>query len=438
MRTPLGQRRLVVSLLVVLSGVLGLPRQSPAHVTEFSCAAGDVACLIDAINQANASGEANTITLEAGTYTLTAVDNTTDGANGLPSMTSLLTIRGAGVDTTIIEPDASAPPFRLVHVAATGTLTLEGLTLRGGGGSEVQAVDQGGGIFNRGTVTLTHSALTDTRARFNGAGLFNQNGTVAVANSQIARNALTFIGEGGGLDNQSGTVTIAASLVVNNSVSSGGGIHNNGGTLTLTQTTLAHNGAGSLVSLSGTVLLTDSTVADNASVGFQAGGIDNNGTLLLMNSTLAGNFGLSTGGLGSFLRTGTAIVTNTTVADNQTESGAGGILAGASTVLVNTILTRNTPVDCGGPVTSLGTNLVGNPTGCTITLLPTDLTGDPGLGDYTDDGTPGNGHFPLLPGSAAIDAGNDAFCPPTDQLDQPRVGRCDIGAIEFPGEGNHQ
>jgi len=44
---------------------------------------------------------------------------------------------------------------------------------------------------------------------------------------------------------------------------------------------------------------------------------------------------------------------------------------------------------------------------------------------------PGHGHFPLLEGSPAIDAGNDAFCPSTDQLGQPRVGVCDIGAIEF-------
>jgi hypothetical protein len=108
-----------------------------------------------------------------------------------------------------------------------------------------------------------------------------------------------------------------------------------------------------------------------------------------------------------------------------------------------TILARNTQdagigPDCFGAVTSLGTNLIGDPTGCTITLRASDLTGDPGLGAFTDNGTPGNGHFPLRRGSPAIDAGNDAFCPPTDQLGRrrvniPRVGTsiCDIGAIEF-------
>src|SRR5262249_59436703 len=57
--------------------------------------------------------------------------------------------------------------------------------------------------------------------------------------------------------------------------------------------------------------------------------------------------------------------------------------------------------------------------------------GAPCLAAFTDDGPPGHGHFPLLPISPAIDAGNDVACPPTDQLGQPRVGICDIGAIEF-------
>jgi hypothetical protein len=119
--------------------------------------------------------------------------------------------------------------------------------------------------------------------------------------------------------------------------------------------------------------------------------------------------------------------------------------------LRNTILAQNTvpPTgtgpDCvttsGGPAgpgraTSQGHNLIGDPSGCSISLAASDLTGDPGVGDFVDDGTPGRGHFPLLPASRAIEAGDDANCPPTDQLGQPRVGRCDIGAVEFqPSEG---
>ena len=57
--------------------------------------------------------------------------------------------------------------------------------------------------------------------------------------------------------------------------------------------------------------------------------------------------------------------------------------------------------------------------------------GDPGLGAYTDNGLSGQGYIPLLPTSWAIDAGDPAACPATDQLGQLRVIPCDIGATEF-------
>jgi hypothetical protein len=92
-------------------GVLALVSlASRTQAADFAHAAGDVTCLINAITTANANGEANTITVEAGTYTLMAVDNITDGPNGLPSMTGVVTIHGAGADTTILERDARAPP----------------------------------------------------------------------------------------------------------------------------------------------------------------------------------------------------------------------------------------------------------------------------------------------------------------------------------------
>jgi hypothetical protein len=87
--------------------------------------------------------------------------------------------------------------------------------------------------------------------------------------------------------------------------------------------------------------------------------------------------------------------------------------------------------DCDGPVTSLGNNLFGELGDCAITLQLGDLTGDSGLDVFTDDGTPGNGHFPLLGASPAIDAGNDAVCPRKDQIGQSRRGPCDIGSIAF-------
>src|SRR5262249_23723696 len=107
----------------------------------FSCTAGDVHCLITAINKANANGRLhNTIALEAGTYTLTNIDNDTDGPNGLPSITSNLTISGAGAFATEITRTPAGLNFlffRLILVSAIGKLTLQGLTLSGGFSSDM-------------------------------------------------------------------------------------------------------------------------------------------------------------------------------------------------------------------------------------------------------------------------------------------------------------
>jgi hypothetical protein len=50
-------------------GLLALVSLAPlSQAADFTCTAGDVACLIKAINQANSTGEADTITLAVGTY----------------------------------------------------------------------------------------------------------------------------------------------------------------------------------------------------------------------------------------------------------------------------------------------------------------------------------------------------------------------------------
>ena len=110
------------------------------QAAEFFCSSGDVTCLIAAINDANQNGEENTINLETGDYTLTAVNNQTIApvgnlfpiGNGLPVITSVMTLTGAGANQTVIARDSNAPGFRIVFVAGTGALTLDGLTISGG------------------------------------------------------------------------------------------------------------------------------------------------------------------------------------------------------------------------------------------------------------------------------------------------------------------
>ena len=176
----------------------------------------------------------------------------------------------------------------------------------------------------------------------------------------------------------------------------------------------------------GVMEIKNTTVANNSARIFDGGGVANGGTLKIINSTITGNVALS-----AFL---------------NFSLGRGGGIANFAAVLelqntivaLNTVLNPNAGPDCSGTITSLGKNIIGDLTGCDITLAAGDLVTDPGLGNFADDGTPAGGHFPLLANSPAIDRGNDDVCSAdpvlsTDQLGHSRVGPCDIGAVEFEG-----
>ncbi len=89
--------------------------------------------LREAINQANANPGADTISLPAGmTITITTRDSQNDyGFNGLPSITSQITIEGNGA-TIARGSAAGTPSFRLFHVAPGGNLTLRNVVLSNG------------------------------------------------------------------------------------------------------------------------------------------------------------------------------------------------------------------------------------------------------------------------------------------------------------------
>ena len=399
--------RVVVAGLVVM---LGLARPCAAAVVE--CASADVACLIAAINTANANGGANTIRLQPGTYTLRAPDNDTDGANGLPSITSPLTIVGAGAGHTIIEREATAPEFRLLHVAQTGLLKLEGLTARGGrlGG---QFFFGGAGLLNRGTAIISQSALTDSADRESGGG-------------------------GGGGIASFGRLVIAGSTISNNnSGGPGGGVLSRAG-LTVVNSTISGNTGnvgGGLYIGEGMAIIIGSTIADNLATDGNGGGLfSTSAAVAIINSTLAGNrTGVAGTGGGLAVSGGGGIIVNATIANNSTLGGGDALFASSALALYNTIVSGPPALGepaCLGRATSLGNNLFTDPS-CAVALLPDDLTGDPRLGDFTDDGTPGHGFLPLLRRSPAINAGDDAACLPTDQRGRRRAGKsCDIGAIE--------
>lgn len=480
---------------VIIFIIFALFVPDPLSAEVFNIPSGNINALINAIDEANSNGEDDTIKLKPGIYTLTAIDNNTDGANGLPSITSKIRIANglpsftrkirinvAGANATIIERDQNAPPFRIFHVAPTGTLTVDGIAIRGG---FIECCDIGGGIFNNGQLTITNSIISDNVAVFEGGGIagdgaiiitnstisFNSaqdgggifsNGPVTITNSDISENSAEGFGGGiwgggplaifdstiahntieafgGGI--AGGEVNIINSKIIGNSSGfRGGGISFFSGTnrtSTITNTTISNNsadgGAAIANSSESTVIITNSTVSDNSSVFAIAGITNTEGIVNIINSTVANNngFGIETSG-------GMVSIINSTVANNEF-----GIVNSAAEELFgivemqNTILALNHGGNCFGPVTSLGNNLTTDiPRFCDFANAPNDIFGDPGLRDFTDDGTPGNGHFPLLLSSQAIDAGNNDVCLDdpilaTDQIGNPRFGICDIGSIEF-------
>ena len=197
------------------------PTNTPIIVT---C---DVTDLINAINTANDSGGADTINLATGcTYTLTDGPFSANGDNGLPSITSQITINGHGA-TIERSSEGGTPQFRIFHVASGGDLTLTNITIANGDGS-----DAGGGIYNRGALNISHSTLSGNTAS-SGGGIMNNSGTVDISNSTLSGNAGDF---GGGVCN-SGTLNVSHSTFSGNTASSGGGIY--GGTVNIKNTIIA-------------------------------------------------------------------------------------------------------------------------------------------------------------------------------------------------------
>jgi CSLREA domain-containing protein len=215
---------------------------------------------------------------------------------------------------------------------------------------------------------------------------------------------------GGGILNL-GTLTVTNSSFNGNSATDrGGGIFNNGA-LNVTNSTLFSNTAGSDGSgiyNQGTLNATNSTLFSNTA-GSYGGGIENSGSsaiLTMTNSTLSGN---SATDYGSGLDNTSAIATfyNTLVSGN----GGGG-------------------TDCAsdGILTADGYNLDSDGTCNEATQRTTEQIK---LGPLADNGG-ATWTMALLPGSAAIDAGDNAVCPATDQrgVMRPQLRQCDVGAFE--------
>lgn len=415
-------------LIFLIAGFIIHVGPSALPAAEFNCTSGDVACLINAINQSNAKPHFNNVINLTGSYVLDKVNNSTEGHNGLPSVTSSTIHIRSALGATIARSSASGTPnFRIFYIAAAGSLYLENVTVSGGFAAELGTCGgDGGGILNRGILTMVGSIVSSNMAAGSAGGIDNY-GNMELIRSTIRKNGnsanlcIGVFGNGGGIRN-SGELRVVESVMDGNSGgASGGGIFNTGHTFVI-----------------------ESTVSRNrAQVG---GGIDSNHEVRITNSTVSGNIA---SGIYQF----------------PMAPVAAGIMATGTTVVAKTIVANNTraslpttpPITPPGgnctnaSIVSGGHNLEDTNT-CRFTATSDKPNTNPRLGSFVDSVAPGQGHFPLLAGSPAIDSGGivkvdegDPHCnsspvvPSTDQVGNPSpadgngdgVRVCDIGAVEF-------
>jgi len=127
--------------------------------------------------QVSGAGAPATVQLQAGeVYTLSEPDNWWFGPNGLPSISSAITIEGNGA-TIARSTAAGTPPFRLFYISGglsgipAGNLTLRKVAVTGGlakgGDSDLGGggAGMGGAIFTQGTLTLDRATLSGNMAR---------------------------------------------------------------------------------------------------------------------------------------------------------------------------------------------------------------------------------------------------------------------------------
>ncbi len=265
-----------------------------------------------AIQEANFDALPDTITLPAGTITLTIPGVGEDlGATGDLDVSGDITITGAGARSTILD---GGQLDRVLDIAGGVTATISGLTIKRGMGSSTS----GGGLQNAGTLTLREVMFSSNSAQQNG-GAIDNTGTLTIERSTINRNTATAIG--GGLHN-TGTATLTnVTLDSNSAGANGGGIFNvSSGTLALTHVTLALNSAPATPPTNG-------------------GGINNLGTTSLKSVLLSGNVPANCAGLVDSL-------------GYNLDSGNSCALAAASD-RTNTVAGIGTFDDHGGPTDTI-------------------------------------------------------------------------------------
>lgn len=391
------------ALLVAAAALLGLAEAGRAGAaTRYVATTGNDSsntCLASGspcrtITRALSQGVANdTISVAAGLY------NPALGEAFPLDISKSLMLIGAGPSSTIL--DAASTGIVIVITGETTVAWISGVAVRNG----LSAYAGGISIDQDVAATLSNVTISD--------------------NTVMAVVSPSFVVGGGGINNYGGLTLVDVTISGNKVVTTGdGGGAEGGGIFNV----VTPDGSGNR----GRLTLTNVTISGNSA-----------------SATGSGAFALGAG-LENFFSSGSGIVTlsNVTISGNTVTAPGiaqgGGIHNSSGTVtLSNTIVANNTGGNCSGTMTSQGHNLDSGTT-CAFTgpgdLSNTDATVGPTgvLGPLTDNGGSTATHA-LLPGSPAIDAGDNSGCPLLDQRgfvrpvdgDGNSTAICDIGAYEL-------
>lgn len=378
-----------------MAGVLGLLLPGVAHaatlVVTTTADSNDGNCtpalcsFRDALSKADGDPSGDLVTIGPGTYTGTML-----GGNGVWAPSGEYTIRGAGAGKTIINGNGLSRVF-----AFYGKITVEGVTVTGG-------VGPGAGCACGGAFEV------------------RQGGFLTLIDSVVQGNSAP--DGGGGIDVDSESKAILENVLVSQNstpANGGGGIR------------VEPLGAG------GRLTMTNVTISGNSTTGGAAGaGLDNEGATTASNITIAGNVAAGEGGGVLNKSTGTLALDSATIATNIAGTTGAGIrnLAPAGTLtLRNTIVADGCSGVASPPVASQGHNLDAG-SSCGLAALGDLSNANPLLGPLGEDGgTTGLPTMALMPGSPAIEAGDNAACAATDErgIVRPHGAVCDMGAFEY-------
>ncbi|TWT36616.1 tRNA(Glu)-specific nuclease WapA precursor [Posidoniimonas corsicana] len=327
-----------------------------------------------------------------------------------------VSIVGPGADKLTISAGGQS---RVMYPYSGYDVSVSGVTIADG-----YVIGDGGGIVNRGNLTLDRVVLRDNRAE-------ESSGSSG--------------GKGGALHNYLGALNVIDSVIEGSKARLGAGFwldmgHSNTQEVVITGSTFVNNEG---------VDLRDGT---DYTVGGGLVAQNSKSRVLVSNSTFVGNTARYGGALRSHNGANLDIVNTTVTGNHATDQGGGLIGVGSSHVTVqNSIIAQNTSGN-GLPDVSFQSgildqanstdNLIGVNSGSQFSSS-TNLTGvDPLLGTLGDHGG-ATQTVPLLQGSPAIDAGDDTLASAvgltTDQRGHLRVidlgddgtaSSIDIGAFE--------